>query len=52
MDISLREGKNMRKEKTLQEACSEFREAVITLLKEMGIEKLVIKLDKFLKRFS
>jgi len=36
--------------KTLQEECNEFRKAVIDLLKEMGVEKLVIKLSRFLER--
>ena len=42
----------MKKEKTLQETCGEFREAVIDLLKEIGIEKLVIKLNKFLRKLD
>lgn len=40
----------MKKKKTLQEECSEFRKAVIDLLKEIGIEKLVIKLNQMLTK--
>lgn len=40
------------KKKTLQEAYNEFKEAVINFLKEIGIEKLVIKLGKFLRKLN
>ena len=42
--------KNMKKNKTLAEECLEFRKAVINLLIAIGIEKLVIKFNKFLRK--
>ena len=38
--------------KTFEQALSDFRKAIINLLKAMGIEKLVIKLNDLLKRIK
>jgi hypothetical protein len=42
----------MERYKTLAEECSEFREAVLNLLVAMGIEKLVNKFSKFLRKIK
>jgi hypothetical protein len=42
----------MKTNKTLAEECLEFRNAVLNLLIAMGIEKLVIKFNKFLRRIA